>query len=66
MPLPDETYVFFPSHTDRARLGSVAVYSANVATLLASIRNSGSLFGQPVKSVSVEYGYRAFLDVKIG
>lgn len=66
MPLPDETYVFFPSHTDSARLGSVAVYSANVATLLASIRNSGSLFGQPVKSVSVEYGYRAFLDVKIG
>ena len=66
MPQPDETYVFFPSHTDSARLGSVAVYSANVASLLVTIRNSRSLFGQPVKSVSVEYGYRAFLDVKVG
>ena len=66
MPRPDETYVFFPSHTDSTRLGSVAVYSANVTALLATIRNSRSLFGQPVKTVSVEYGLHPFLDVKIG
>lgn len=58
-------YSFYASTLDPTKLGSVAIYCDDAASLLASIQASGSLFGHRFISATLEIGRRPFIDVKI-
>ena len=58
-------YAFYPATYHPERLGSVAIYGANITAILADIRRTNTFFGHKVASVSIEAGRRPFLDVTL-
>ncbi len=62
---PLMSYAFYAGTYFPGRLGSIAIYSDNVTSILAQVRASKSLFGIPVVDAKIENGVkRPFLDVK--
>lgn len=59
------TYVFYPSTFSPSKLGSVAIYAKETATILSLIRRNKSLFGFRVIDARIEYGRRPFIDVNL-
>lgn len=64
-PSPESLYAFYPRPGDRSRLGSVAIYCGGAPAVCAEILKFGHIFGHKIVSASVEYGRRAFVDVRL-
>lgn len=62
---PSVRYAFYPDTYNPSRLGSIAIYGENAPTLYTFIKRQKTIFGQAVSSVSVEYGRRPFIDVRL-
>lgn len=62
---PLTRYVFYPSITDPSRLGSIAIYGNDAESRTMQLRYSRHIFGLDIAQVSVEYGLRPFVDIKV-
>lgn len=62
---PSVKYAFYPNTISPDKLGSVAIYGKNLASLLLMIKKNNTLFGHRVISATTEIGIRPFLDVKV-
>ena len=62
---PKITYAFYPSTALPSRLGSVAIYTTEISSVLSGIRMTKSLFGFKVAKANIEQGRRPFIDVTI-
>lgn len=60
---PHTRFVFYPAVGNHDRIGSVAIYAANVTEICVDLRTKGHLLGRVIASATVEYGARPFVDV---
>ena len=58
-------FAFYPSTALPSRLGSVAIYTTEISSVLSGIRMTKSLFGFKVAKAKIEQGRRPFIDVTI-
>lgn len=58
-------FLFYPACDASGKIGSCAIYGANLAGHKQAIERSMSLFGLPVDSVEWDEGIERFLDVTI-
>lgn len=61
---PTIMYAFYAGRFNPQCIGSVAIYTDDAAAECARISRSTTLFGQRIKSVSLEIGRRPFVDVQ--
>lgn len=62
---PTIIYAFYPSIENPSKLGSIAIYGIDVASIYLLISKRRSLFGHAIARVSFEKGIRPFVDVKL-
>lgn len=62
---PIVRFAFYPNVYFPDRLGSVAIYGENAMVLCNQLRNRRTFFGMDIIDVSVEYGRRPFVDVRL-
>lgn len=61
---PTKMYAFYAGRFNPQCIGSVAIYTDDAAAECARISRRTTLFGQRIKSVSLEMGHRPFVDVQ--
>ncbi len=62
---PSVRYAFYESTYYPSRIGSVAIYAANLTPFIKQLRRNMTLFGLNVIAVKIENGRRPFLDVTL-
>lgn len=58
-------FLFYPAYDASGKIGSCAIYGANLAGHKQAIESSMMLFGLPVDSVEWDEGMERFLDVTL-
>ena len=62
---PVNLFLFYPDESGNGKIGSIAVYGAQLQGHYNAMKSSMMAFGMRITSISMEYGNEPFLDIFI-
>lgn len=58
-------FLFFPDNTHTGKIGSIALYGANLQGHYNAMKSSMMCFGMPISDISFESGMENYLDITL-